>query len=64
MFYAKIRFLKDFWEKIVKSGDAQGGIARELKQTVKHEGDSDTNCNRYSQNNPLNLGQRTGKLSN
>ena len=31
---------------------------------MEHEGDSNTNCNWYTWNNPQKIGKRTGKLGN
>ena len=47
-------------EKRVKYLD----LAKELKKTVEHEGDSDTNCNWCTWNNPQRLGKWTGRLGN
>ena len=34
------------------------------KQTIEHEGDSDTNCNWRAQNNSESIGTGTGRLRN
>ena len=31
---------------------------------MEHEGDSDTNCNWHTQNNPQTLGKSTGRIEN
>ena len=36
-------------------------ITRELKKAMEHEGDSDTNCNWCTRNNPQRLGKCAGK---
>ena len=39
-------------------------LARELKKTVKHEIDGDTNYNWYALKGPKSLGIKTGKTGN
>ena len=39
-------------------------LARELKKTMEHESDSDTNCNWCTWNNPQRIGKENGRLEN
>ena len=39
-------------------------LARELKTSMENEGDSDTNCNWCTWNNPQRTGKGTGRLGN
>ena len=45
--------------------DKYQDLARELKKkTMKQEGDGDTNCNRWTRNNPQRIDKRTRRLRN
>ena len=38
------------------------GLARELKKTIKHKSDGDTNCNRCARYSHQRIGKRTGRI--
>ena len=47
-----------------KKRDKYRDLARELKKSIEHEGNSDTNCNRCTRNNPQTIGKGTRRIIN
>ena len=48
----------------MKKRDNYQDLARELKKTMEHENDIDTNCNCCTRNNVQRIGKETGRLRN